>query len=177
MKVVQLNTAREGVDVEELAQQLHDEYGATHEFDRNAISEQCLRCVKDKGRHYLNCWIAYDDNHTPIGFLAATAYRSFYSYRMYTMQEMWYVVPRARRSNTATQLLLEYETWARDMEAERIYTQVEHDNNPQLVERIFNMLQFLGYKKQGYIAVKRPTYTNTNEDEDNDRSTHRGVGA
>jgi hypothetical protein len=127
----------------------------------------------------LNGWVAYDDDNSPVGFLAATAYRSFYSYRMYTMQEMWYVVPRARSTLAAAQLLLAYERWALGMKAERIYTQVEHDNEPTLVERIFNLLQVLGYKKQGYIAVKRPRYGNTtiHKDEDNDRTTHRSVGA
>jgi hypothetical protein len=177
MKVIRLETPQQGVDVEDLAEQLHDELGETHAFDRRAICEACYNCVSDPQRTQVNCWIAYDDNHHPLGFLAGTIHRSFYSYRKFATQEMWYVVPGARRSHAATQLLLAYEEWALDHKVERIYTQVEHDNEPLLVERIFRLMQYLGYKKQGYIAVKRPQYDNLNEDKDNDRTTHRGVGA
>jgi len=175
MKIVQLQTPKQGIDAEVLAQACHDEYATSHEFDTSAVAESCWRCVADKERKYLNCWLAYDDDDIPVGALIGAMYRSVYSRRFYAIQEMWFVVPRARRSLAAIQLLLAYEKWATARNAERIYTQVEHDNEPKLVERIIKFMQGLGYNKQGYIAVKRPKYTQ--EEPNNDRSTHRGVGA
>lgn len=174
--VRQIETPQDGNDVEDLATLHHEEYGTSREFDAKAVGKAAFRCVSDKARRYLNCWVAYDDNDVPIGYLAGTLRDSFYSYRYYAVQEMWYVVPRARGTRASIELLLQFERWALDRNAERIYMQVEHDSDDELVERIFNLMQRLGYKKQGYIGVKVPKY-NSNRDEDNDRSTHRTVGA
>jgi len=175
----QIETPEDGVLVEILAQQHHDEYGGSREFAAKAVGQAAFRCVMDKSRRYLNCWIAFDDNNEPIGYLAATLRDSFYSHRFYAVQEMWFVTPRARGTRAAIELLLQFERWAVARNAERIYMQVEHDADDELVERIFNLIQRLGYKKQGYIGVKVPKYTTPtiNKDEDNDRSTHRVVGA
>jgi len=176
MLVRQIETPGDGVDVEVLAAQHHDEYGTSREFDAKAVGQAAFHCVMDKQRKHLNCWVAYDDNGSPVGYLAATIRPSFYSFRSYAVQEMWFVTQRARRTRAAIELLLQFERWALDRNAERIYMQVEHDSDDELVERIFNLMQRLGYKKQGYIGVKVPIY-NTNKETDNDRSTHRVVGA
>jgi len=175
MIVKQIETPKHAVDVEELAQQHHAEFGKARQFAKSAVGEACWNCVLDKRRTQVNCWVAYDDHDHPVGYIAGTIHRSFYSYSKYAVQEMWYVVPGARRSSTATKLLRAYEQWAVEHKCERIYTQVEHDDEPELVERILRLMQYFGYNKQGYIAVKRPVYTH--EEHDNDRSTHRGVGA
>ena len=178
MIVRQIETPHDGVDVEILAQQHHDEYGGSREFNAKAVGRAAFRCVMDKARKYLNCWVAYDDDNKPVGYLAGTLRDSFYSDRFYAVQEMWYVVPAARGTRAAIELLVQFERWSMVRNAERIYVQVEHDADDELVERIFNLMQRLGYKKQGYIGVKVPTYTHTNTEElNNDRTTHRGVGA
>ena len=173
----QIETPGDGVDVEVLAQQHHDEYGTSREFAAKAVGQAAFQCVMDKQRKHLNCWVTYDDDNEPIGYLAATIRPSFYSYRSYAVQEMWYVVPRARGTRAAIELLLQFERWALSHNVERIYMQVEHDNDDKLVKRILWLMSRLGYRTQGYIAVKVPTYKHTQEDEDNDRSTHRVVGA
>jgi hypothetical protein len=170
MPVVRLETPEEGLDVEHLAQLHHEEYGGTREFSADAISKNCFRCVFDKERKYLNCWIAYDDKNLPVGYLTGALYPSTYSHRFFAIQEMWYVIPRARGSRAAIMLLNAYEHWAKARNAERIYTQVEHDGDLSTTEYVFDLLQRLGYRKQGYIAVKT-------EDKLHDRSTHRAVGA
>jgi len=179
MRIAQIETPKDGTDVEELAQQHHDEFGTSREFDRKAVGQAAFHCVMDKQRRHLNCWVVYDDDDKPIGYLAGTIRPSFYSFRSYAVQEMWYVVPRARGSRASIELLVQFERWALSHNVERIYMQVEHDADDTLVMRIMKLMSRLGYRTQGYIAVKVPKYTSTpvNKDEDNDRSTHRVVGA
>ena len=179
MKVEELHTPLHGIDVEELAQHHHEEFGGSREFSREAVGRACFNCVLDKQREQVNCWVVYDDNDIPVGYFAGTIHRSFYSDRLYAVQEMWYVLSRVRGTRAAIELLVQFERWANNHGVERIYTQVEHDADEQLVERIFKMMNKLGYKKQGYIAVKvTNNKPNTkHEDSSNDRSTHRGVGA
>ena len=180
MRVEQIQTPRDAVDVEDLAQQHHDEFGTSREFDRNAVGKACFQCCYDKQRKHLNCWVAYDDNNIPIGYIAGTIRPSFYSTRSYAVQEMWYVVKRARGTRASIELLLQFENWAVSHRVERIYMQVEHDADDTLVQKILRLMSRLGYKTQGYIAVKVPNYKTTatfNKDTDNDRSTHRTVGA
>ena len=176
--VRRIETPKDGLDVEELAQQHHDEFGTSREFDRKAVGQAAFQCVSDKERKHLNCWVAYDNNNIPIGYLAATIRPSFYSFRSYAVQEMWFVVPRARGSFASVELLAAFEEWALYHRVERIYMQVEHDANDTLVKKILRLMSRLGYRTQGYIAVKVPKYKSTIiEDNDDDRSTHRGVGA
>jgi hypothetical protein len=175
MKIVELHTPLEGLHVEYLAEQHHEEFGTSREFSRQGVTQACLRCVMDKERKRMNCWIAYDDDDSPVGYLAATLNRSFYSLRDYAVQEMWFVVRTHRGSRASIDLLRSFEKWATRHDAERIYTQVEHDTDTRLVERILLLMQRMGYRKAGYIAVK--VLGNKHKDEDNDRSTHRGVGA
>jgi len=178
MIVRQIENPKDGTDVEELAQLHHDEFGTSREFDRTAVGEAAFHCVMDKERKYLNCWVAYDDYDKPIGYLAATIRPSFYSRRSYAVQEMWYVVPRARGTRASIELLVQFERWALSHRVERVYMQVEHDADDTLVVKIMKLMSRLGYRTQGYIAVKVPTYDKpTNKELDNDRSTHRVVGA
>ena len=177
--VAELHTPHQAIDVEELAQRHHEEFGGSREFSREAVGRACFKCVMDKTRKHLNCWIAYDDAGVPIGYFAGTIHTSFYSDRLYAVQEMWYVLPRARGTRASIELLVQFERWANNHGVERIYTQVEHDVDGDIVERVFKLMNKLGYKRQGYIAVKvtnnKPTAKY--EDMNNDRSTHRIVGA
>ena len=50
MRVVELHTPLEGLHVEHLAEQHHEEFGASREFKRYGVTEACLRCVMDKQR-------------------------------------------------------------------------------------------------------------------------------
>lgn len=181
MRVTVLDTPKQAVDVEQLAQLHHAEFGSGRDFDVLAVAQSCRRCVSDSERKYFNCWIAYDGLGKPIGYLAANIITSFYSFRSYAVQEMWYVVPRARGTKAALALIYAFELWALGHNVERIYTQVEHDDSPRIVEIIFRLLSKLGYKKQGYVAVKvvNNTDNNTHKDKDDndDRSTHRQLGA
>ena len=177
ISVRQIETPADGLDVEDLAVMHHDEFGTSREFDRKAVSKHAFQCCQDKERKYLNCWVAYDDDGNAIGYLAGTIRDSFYSNRYYAVQEMWYVVPRARGTRASIELLVQFERWALFHGVERIYMQVEHDHDDSLVHKILRLMSRLGYRTQGYIAVKVPTYTNANKELDNDRSTHRGVGA
>ena len=166
-----LATPEQGLDIEHLAQLHHEEFGSGREFSTDAVSRACFKCVMDKERKYLNGWIAYDDKSVPVGYLSGAMYPSTYSDRFYAIQEMWYVIPRCRGTRAAILLLNAYEHWAKARNAERIYTQVEHDGDLNTTEYVFGLLQRLGYRKQGYIAVK------TEDKYHHDRSTHRAVGA
>lgn len=173
MKVRELNTPVQGLDVEWLAQQHHQEFGGSREFDTKAVGRACIHCIGDNERKHLNCWIVYDDAFDkPIGYLAATMHWSFYSFRMYAVQEMWYVLPHFRGTSAAVRLVQAFEKWARERNAERVYMQVEHDADMTLVERIFALIGRLGYHKKGYIAVKHIS----KEENVDDRTTHSEVG-
>lgn len=171
MKVRAIETPQDGLDVEHLATLHHEEFGGTREFSSDAVSRACFKCVVDKERKYLNCWVCYDDHNLPVGYLSGAMYPSTYSDRFYAIQEMWFVIPRVRGSRAAILLLNAYEHWAKGRQAERIYTQVEHDGDLSTTEYVFDLLQRLGYRKQGYIAVK------TEDKYNYDRTTHRAVGA
>jgi GNAT superfamily N-acetyltransferase len=175
MKVRELNTPAQGLDVEWLAQLHHEEFGGSREFDTKAVERACIHCITDTKRRHLNCWIVYDEAFDkPVGYLAATMHSSFYSFRSYAVQEMWYVLPHFRGTSAAIRLVREFEQWAHERGAERVYMQVEHDDDKQLVERIFSLIGKLGYHKKGYIAVK---VLNNVEDMKDARTTHSSVGA
>lgn len=174
MHIAELQTPRHGADVGFLAELHHAEFGGKREFNVKAVIAASYNFMQDKQREQVNCWIAYDVDE-PVGYLAATIHHSLYSFRSYAVQEMWYVIPKYRSGRAAIGLLNAFERWARHNKCERIYAQVEHDDNATLVERIFTLLQFLGYKKQGYVAVKE---TNIKlEDNKDDPGTRRTMGA
>jgi hypothetical protein len=171
--VRQVETPRDANDIEDVATHCNNEHGCGRAFDAREIGKHVFVCVMDKQRRYINGWVAYDINNVPVGYMVATMRQSMFSTRNYAIQEMWYVLPHARRSFAGMMLLHEFEKWALERNAERIYMQVEHDHDEHLTERILRLMTSMGYKKQGYICVK----VINNEDKDNDRSTHRSVGA
>lgn len=164
----------ETVHAERLAEQHHAEFGPDRDFDVRAVSQSCYQCVADPTRSVINGWICYDAG-LPVGYIIGTIHRAIYSFRNLAVQEMWYVVPEHRGGLAALMLVREFEKWAMRHNAERIYMQVEHDNDPLLVERIMRAMDRLGYKQQGYVAVKVPHYKQ--RDEANDRTAHRSMGA
>jgi GNAT superfamily N-acetyltransferase len=172
MKIEAVTTPRHGVDLENLAQLHHDEFGCGRAFARQAITNHVIICVRDPDRKWLNGWVAYDDNDKPVGYIIGTIRPSIYNLTDIACQEMWFVLPKYRSGLIAVQLLWHFEKWARDRKVERIYTQVEHDNEPQLVERIIHIMNRLGYKTQGYIAVKHLMEKGNSDD----RTTHSEVG-
>jgi len=172
MKVMPLTTPKEGVDIEELALLHHNEFGGDRDFDVRAIARAVIQCIRDPERKYLNAWVGYDNDGRRIGYIVGTIRPSLYSMADIAQQEMWFVVPEHLSGLVAALLIWHFEHWAKDKNVEHIYTQVEHDEQPELVERIITMLDRLGYKKQGYIAVKHLKQKGN----DDDRTTHRGVG-
>lgn len=173
MKVEALTTPKQGVDIEELAQLHHNEFGGDRQFDVRAIARAVMICIRDPDRKYLNAWVGYDNDDVPIGYIVGTIRPSLYSMADIAQQEMWFVVPEHRSGLVAALLIWNFERWAKDKNVEHIYTQVEHDDKPEVVERIISVMERLGYKKQGYIAVKHISNSKGNSD---DRTTHSGVG-
>jgi hypothetical protein len=179
ISVRQVETPRDSLDIEEVSTHCHNDHGCGRAFDVDEIGKHVYVCVKDPQRKYINGWVAYDDDtHEPVGYLVATMRQSMFSRRSYAIQEMWYVLPQARKSLAGLMLLHAFEKWATERDAERIYMQVEHDDNELLVERIFKLMNSMGYKKQGYICVK---VVNASEEKevghDHDTATHRAMGA
>jgi hypothetical protein len=173
--VRQVETPSDSVDIEQVSMHHDNEHGCKRAFNPRAIGKHVFTCVQDPERKYINGWVAYDEDGKPVGYLVATMRESMFSYRSYAIQEMWYVLPHARKSMAGLRLLYAFEKWATERNAERIYTQVEHDEDDELVERIFRLMATMGYKKQGYICVKM---VNHEEKELNDdSSTHSSVGA
>lgn len=172
MHVEALETPKQGVDIEELAQLHHDEFGCGREFDVRAVARAIAVCVRDPDRKYINAWIGYDSDNHPVGYIVGTIRPSLYNLRDIAAQEMWFVVPKHRSGLIAALLIWHFEKWAKDKKCERIYTQVEHDNQPGLVERIIQVMHRLGYKTQGYMAVKHLDQKGN----DDDRTTHSKVG-
>lgn len=170
--VRQVETPRDANDIEDVATHCNNEHGCGRAFDPREIGKHVFVCVMDKKRKYINGWVAYDINNLPVGYMVATMRQSMFSTRNYAIQEMWYVLPHARNSLAGLMLLHAFEKWAIERDAERIYMQVEHDNDHVLTDRILKLMTGMGYKKQGYICVKVLT-----EDTNDDRSTHRSVGA
>ena len=176
INVRRVNTPADGVDIEELSAVHHAEFGCGREFDRKVVGMHAFHAVKDPERKWINGWVAYDVDNKPVGYLVGTIRESCYSHRLYAIQEMWFVLPRARRSFAAITLMQEFEKWALERDVERIYTQVEHDYDDVLVERITRMMGVMGYKKQGYVCVKLVN-NKEKEVEDVNRTSHRSVGA
>ena len=172
MHVEALETPKQGVDIERLAQRHHDEFGCGRNFNVKAVARAVWQCVRDPDRKYINAWIGYDNDGVPIGYIVGTIRPSLYNMADIATQEMWFVIPKHRSGLIAALLIWHFEKWAKTKGVDRIYVQVEHDNEPDLVERIIKVMQRLGYKKQGYIAVKHIS----TKDDDDDRTTHSGVG-
>ena len=178
MRVVvrQVETPRDANDIEDVATHCHNDHGCGRSFDAREIGKHVFICVQDPQRKYINGWVAYDEQDQPIGYMVATMRQSLFSQRSYAIQEMWYVLPSARRSLAGVLLLHAFERWALERNAERIYMQVEHDSDWVLTERVVKLMQSMGYKKQGYICVK--TFNEQQEKEvEDDRTAHRSVGA
>lgn len=176
INVRRVNTVKEGVDIEDLSALHHAEFGCGREFDKSVVGMHAFHAIKDPDRKYINGWIAYDKDDLPVGYLVGTIRDSCYSHRTYAIQEMWFVLPRARKSFAAITLMQEFEKWALSHNVERIYTQVEHDYDDVLVERITRMMGVMGYKKQGYVCVKLVNKEKEVED-DHASTSHRSVGA
>jgi hypothetical protein len=171
----QVETPSDATDIEDVATHCNNAHGCGRSFDAREIGKHVHVCVRDSERKYINGWVAYDTtNNKPVGYLVATMRQSMFSLRSYAIQEMWYVLPEARKSLAGLMLLHEFDKWATQRNAERIYMQVEHDNDEVLTERIAKLMASMGYKKQGYICVK---VVNTQKELSHDSSTHRGVGA
>jgi GNAT superfamily N-acetyltransferase len=171
-----VDTPAQCVDIEELAVLHHTEFGCGREFDKRVVGKHAYYAISDPERKYINGWVAYDQFEVPVGYIVGTIRDSCYSERTYAIQEMWFVLPKARKSFAALHLIKVFEEWAIERGVERIYAQVEHDHDDVLVERIFKMMRIMGYKKQGYVGVKQVGKQQEKEVED-DRSTHRAVGA
>jgi hypothetical protein len=172
--VRQVETPRDGVDIENVATHCNNQHGCGRAFNAREIGKHVFVCVKDPERKYINGWVAYDMEGKPVGYLVATMRQSMFSDRSYAIQEMWYVLPHARQSFAGLQLLHAFDKWATERNAERIYLQVEHDNNEALTERIVKLMASMGYKKQGYICVK---VLHKEKELHHDSSTHSSVGA
>jgi hypothetical protein len=175
--IKQVETPRDAVDIEQVATHCNNQHGCGRSFDAREIGKHVRVCVKDPHRKYINGWVAYDQDNKPIGYLVATMRQSMFSTRSYAIQEMWYVLPEARKSLAGLMLLHEFDKWATERNAERIYMQVEHDSDEALTERIAKLMASMGYKKQGYICVKVPNIVNEEKELNDDSSTHRSVGA
>jgi transposase InsO family protein len=174
--VRQVETPRDSVDIEDVATHASNEHGCGREFDPRAIGRHVFYAVKDPERKHINGWVAYDIDGKPVGYLVATMRESMYSFRSYAIQEMWYVLPHARKSFAGLMLLHAFDKWATERNAERIYMQVEHDQDDKLIERVFRLMESMGYRKQGYIGVK-VLDGNKEKDTSHDRTAHRAVGA
>lgn len=173
MHVEALETPKQGVDIERLAQLHHDEFGEGRDFDVRAVTRAVWTCVRDPDRKYINAWIGYDDDSNPVGYIVGTIRPSLYNLSDIAVQEMWFVISQHRSGLIAALLIWHMESWAKAKNVERIYVQVEHDAQPQLVERIIQVMNRLGYKTQGYIAVKHLKQKGNTDD----RTTHSEVGA
>jgi transposase InsO family protein len=178
VKVVvrQVETPSDSVDIEEVAQHAENEHACGRAVDYSEIGKHVFVCVQDPKRRYINGWVAYDEDDEPVGYMVATMRQSMFSKRFYAIQEMWYVLPRARKSFAGLMLLHAFDKWATERDAERIYMQVESDHDNALVERILRLMNAMGYKRQGYICVKIVNSSSSKE-QGNDSSTHRVVGA
>lgn len=174
MKVQLLQTPAQGVDFEQLARLHHNEFGGDRPFAELGVARAVRECVRDPNREWFNAWLGYDTAGHPVGYIVGTVRHNLYSFGNIASQEMWFVVPQHRSGLVAALLLWNFEQWAKQRECERIYMQVEHDDRPELVERIITIMDRFGYKKQGYIAVKHLNISN--KDNDDDRTTHSGVG-
>ena len=173
MHIEALETPKQGVDIEQLAQRHHDEFGCGRNFNVAAVTRAVWGCIRDPDRKYINAWIGYDNDGVPIGYIVGCIRPSLYNLTTIASQEMWFVIPKHRSGLIAALLIWNFEKWCKAKGVERIYTQVEHDNEPELVERLIKVMQRLGYKKQGYIAVKHIS----KEENVDDRTTHSEVGA
>jgi hypothetical protein len=172
----QVETPSDSVDIEQVATHCNNQHGCGRSFDAREIGKHVRVCVMDAQRRYINGWVAYNTtDNKPVGYLVATMRQSMFSTRSYAIQEMWYVLPEARKSMAGLMLLHEFDKWATERNAERIYMQVEHDNDEVLTERIAKLMHSMGYKKQGYICVK--VVNHEEKEVNNDSSTHRSVGA
>ncbi len=153
MHLVELETDDDVWSVRELAIAHHAEFGEGRSFDATAVTQSALECRKQSER-LMNCWLVYDNTGKAIAYLAATTERLFHSYRRTATQQMFYVRPESRGTRAAIMLMRAFEQWARSLNCEAAFMQVEHNTYNELTVRISELYTRLGFTMRGAVHIK-----------------------
>lgn len=148
MDVREVRTKQEVEDVVTLARIFHAEHWSHLEFDPAVIHKYGDAIRYDFDRLSYNCWIAYDDEKAPVGFLVAKCSQYFFSNQLCANQELWFVRPNLRGTRIAFELIKKFEDWAKLLGAVEIYTG-QAIPDPEKGKKVSRVLTKLGYPRVG----------------------------
>lgn len=173
IRCIPVTEDKHATDIVRMGRAQHAEFLHTRMIDPKAAYINCLRFMKDPLRLWVNAWVLYD-NDTPIGYFIGKVSQSFFSNQKYAVQDAWFVLKKYRGTRAGFKLLEAFERWADARGCEARYLTIENAYMPEHVERHARLMELLGYKVQGYIAVKQPT--TAQEEVSNDPVAHRALG-
>lgn len=149
-RLVEHRLMEEVTDLVFLGRQFAIEMNEDNIFDPDAVHLSSVQLRADVKRERHNCFIMYDEE-LPVGVIFCSAYKTLYSKRVVSEQNMWYVLPEYRGTRVALSLLRAYEYWARSVGASRSFT---GSSTKVHAERIKSTLIKLGYDCVGSQLVK-----------------------
>lgn len=151
LRVEQLDTAKHGIDVLEMAREYHASELPDVVFDELHVMEQITRVLADHDKERLNLFIAYI-NDQPASFIYGHASTHFTSRSVVTTQDMWYrgrMNPEGRGSSAAALALLwPFLAWSIGLGATRIVLSVTREDQDK-VAKIGRMFNRLGFQQAG----------------------------
>lgn len=155
MKIVQLETAEHGADLEDLIIAQHVEIGGDRVLDIDECRRTMARIATDATRGEMNCWLAYDDNDKLVGYLGGYSAAVFYSRMRHVHCDELYIIPEARGSRALIMLVREFEKWGWNRpHVELLQMNVSHRLATVETEQVLHLYERLGYKLTGYYATK-----------------------
>lgn len=151
LRIEQLSTVAQGIDVLEMAREYHASELPDVVFDEMHVMEQITRVMVDDERRSLNLFIAYI-NDQPKSFIYGHASTHFTSRSVVTTQDMWYrghMNPEGRGGSAAALALLwPFIGWSIGLGANRIILSVTRDDQDK-VAKIGSMFNRLGFQQAG----------------------------
>jgi len=166
----QLDTPKQGVELEIIARIHHAETGGKREFHEDGVLEYCKRYGPQRVRSSVNCWLLYtqytevEKERECVGYLLAKIDAPYGTIRRYSYVEHVYTMPAHRNILSFSALLRKFDDWSIDNKCERQHLCVEYDDDEVGALRQLSLFERLGYKRRGYITAKYVDYSNRNSE-------------
>jgi Acetyltransferases len=170
--VRQLDTPKQGHELEVIARIHHAETGGKREFHEDGVLEYCKRYGPQRVRSELTCWLAYthytevEKERECVGYLLAKISQPYGSVRRFSYVEHVYTLPEHRNILVFSALLRKFDEWSMENNCERQHLCVEYDDDELGALKQLRLYERLGYKRCGYITAKYVDYSSNSGNKD-----------
>jgi len=118
------------------AEQANPRFG--DEFDVNSV----IKTIRHRTINPMNIWLNLYDQSRPVGFITGSVAQCPWNHDIfYAHTEMFFILREHRNMNTFRQLVDEFETWARQFNAQLISAS-DMGVDPDRTQKVFSHLGF-----------------------------------